>query len=107
MSHISLRDLSLRDLAMAEHDDPPAFALFKLPLSLLDLVVGRLDLWDRAAARSACRGLRAAVARRAKRLLFSPPTLQSESDGDQVGLQRAAMAWGRCGKNTTSPGLHL
>jgi hypothetical protein len=58
----------------------------ELPDALLDRVVGCLELWDLAAARSACQALRAAAARRARRLVFTPASLECESgDGMQVG----------------------
>jgi hypothetical protein len=62
------------------------FPILQLPEGLLDRVVGCLEFWDLAAARSACRGLRAAAGRRARRLVFSPANLMCESDGNvQVG----------------------
>jgi hypothetical protein len=53
----------------------------RLPFPILDRVVGGLELWDLAAARSACRALRAAAGRRARRLCFSPASLQCELGG--------------------------
>jgi hypothetical protein len=58
-----------------------AFPLLELPAGLLDRVVGSLELWDLAAARAACGAMRAAAGRRARRLAFSPATLQCESGG--------------------------
>jgi hypothetical protein len=80
---------------------PPAFPLFQLPPGLLDLildlVVGCLDYWDLAAARSASRALRAAAGRRATRLVFFPASLQRESDGDlYVQVEVIVWASGHC-----------
>jgi hypothetical protein len=77
-------------------EDP--FPILQLPEGLLDRVVGGLELWDLAAARSACRALRASAGRRARRLRFSPVSLQCESGGDgyvQVGRGSLAPKGGR------------
>jgi hypothetical protein len=66
--------------------EPPTstFPLLRLSDGLLDRVVGFLGPWELAAARSACRALRAASGRRARRLVFSPASLRCESSGDKV-----------------------
>jgi hypothetical protein len=81
---VSLTGFKQRSVQMAE--SPGSFPLFKLPTGLLDRVIGCLELWDLAAARSACKTLRAAAGRRATRLVFSPASLQDERDSyAQVG----------------------
>jgi hypothetical protein len=63
------------------------FPLAQLPAGLLDRVVGHLELWDLAAARAACGAMRAAAGRRARRLAFSPASLQCESGGGDQFVQ--------------------
>jgi hypothetical protein len=71
---------------MAQCSGP--FPILQLSEGLLERVIGCLDLWDLAAARSSCGALRAAAGRRARRLCFSPKSLLCERGGDgyvQVG----------------------
>jgi hypothetical protein len=72
------------------------FPILKLPEGLLDRVAGCLELWDLAAARSACRAMRAAAGRRARRLCFSPISMLCEHGSDgyvQVGHDLATGCW--------------
>jgi hypothetical protein len=78
------------------------FPIFSLPEGLLDRVVGCLDLWDLAAARAACPALRAAAGRRARRLSFSPWTLQRERGEDEY-VQVGSMTWPRRGAPLYEP----
>jgi hypothetical protein len=89
------------------------FPLFELPDGLLDRVVGFLELWDLAAARSASRALRASAGRRARLLRLSPATmLRERGDGyAQVGKGPRVMGGRRlrggerrrCGDADTRP----
>jgi hypothetical protein len=79
--------------------DPP---FRNLTDDLLDRVIESLDLWDVAAARLACRALRVAAGRAARRLFaFAPATLLCERGGDgfqqarAAALLRRAAGWGQ------------
>jgi hypothetical protein len=61
------------------------FPILQLPEGLLDRMIGCLELWDLAAARAACRAMRSAAGRRARRLCFSPLKMQCEHGYVQVG----------------------
>jgi hypothetical protein len=78
---------------MAQCSGP--FPILQLSEGLLERVIGCLDLWDLAAARSSCGALRAAAGRRARRLCFCPTSLLCERGGDryvQVGNPRRSRA---------------
>jgi hypothetical protein len=79
---------------------PGPSRLLRLPDGLLDNVVGCLELWDLAAARAACRALRASAGRRARRLAFTPASTLRERSGYgfvQVGSGRSCVARTRRG----------